>query len=117
MLYRLFVQDKGGRPLTLSGVKQIDDDSGLEVWHDTTTLYATIFSDHLIADEEANAQILAAGIVRIQVLDFLRQLTTFRTDGGTGEISRTSALARFGAFFLGNLWNVYGGRLLSASPI
>lgn len=60
---------------------------------------------------------LAAGIVRIQVLDFLRQLTTFRTDGGTGEISRTSALARFGAFFLGSLWDVYGGRLLSASPI
>ena len=117
MLYRLFFQDEKGRPLTLSGVKQVDDDRGLEVWHDTTTLYTTIFIGHLMADEEANAQILAAGIVRIQVLDFLRQLTTFRTDGGTGEISRTSALARFGAFFLGSLWDVYGGRLLSASPI
>ena len=117
MLYRLFCQDEQGRPLTLSGVKQIDDDRGLEVWHDTTTLYATIFRGHLMVDEEADAQIIAAGIVRIQVLDFLRQLATFRTDGGAGEVSRTSALARFGAFFLGSLWDVYGGRLLSTSPM
>jgi predicted patatin/cPLA2 family phospholipase len=117
MLYRLFCQDDKGRPLTLSGVKWIDDDRGLEVWHDTTTLYTTIFRGHLMVDEEADAQIIAAGIVRIQVLDFLRQLATFRTDGGTGEVSRTSALARFGAFFLGSLWDVYGGRLLSTSPL
>jgi hypothetical protein len=117
MRYRLFCQDGRGRPLTLSGVKWIDDDRGLEVWHDTTTLYTTIFSGHLMADEEENAQIIAAGIVRIQVPDFLRQLATFRTAGGTGGVSRTSALARFGAFFLGSLWDVYGGRLLSTSPI
>ena len=117
MLYRLFFKDDEQRPLTLSGVKQIDDDRGLEVWHDTTTLYTTILSGHLMADAEANAQILAAGIIRIQVLDFLHQLTTFRTDCGTGEISRTSALARFGAFFLGSLWDVYATQLLSSSPI
>jgi predicted patatin/cPLA2 family phospholipase len=117
MLYRLFCRDEKGRPLTLSGVKQVDDDHGLEVWHDITTLYTTIFIGHLMVDEEVGAQILAVGIVRIQVLDFLRQLTTFRADSGTGEISRTSALARFGAFFLGSLWDVYGGQLLPASPI
>jgi cholesterol oxidase len=117
MLYRLLGQDDKGRPLTLSGVKRIEDDRGLEVWHDTTTLYTTVFSGHLMVGEETDAQIIAAGIVRIQILDFLRQLATFRMAGGTGEVSRTSALARFGAFFLGSLWDVYGGRLLSTSPI
>lgn len=116
MLYRLFFTDPAGAPLTLSGCKLVEDGHGADVWHDTTTLYVRIFRGHIGADGEPDAEIAAAGILRLHLHDFLHQLTTFRVEGGPLQL-RASALARFGLLFLGSLWDVYGRRLLSASPI
>lgn len=115
MLYRLLFRDGDRNPLTLSGFKVIEDDPGSDLWTDTTTLFTHILQGHVGPEDEADAQIVASGIINIHLLDFLRQLTTFRTEGPT-PADRASALARFGRLFLGDLWDVYARHVLSSSP-
>ncbi|NNE97855.1 MAG: hypothetical protein HKN25_02410, partial [Pyrinomonadaceae bacterium] len=86
MLYRLFFYDqKNGRELTLTGFKVIKDDPGFDLWEDTTTLYTQILAGHISADEEEalradpaklSERLVAAGIIHIYMLDFMKQLTT-----------------------------------------
>jgi predicted acylesterase/phospholipase RssA len=124
MLYRLFFHDDQGRALTLSGVKEIKDDPGRDLWHDTTTLFTRILAGHVGAEEEAAANgdpeklgqmVVASGIIVIQYFDFLKQLTTFRTEGPTLS-DRASAMARFGRLFMGKLWDVYARDVLTSGP-
>lgn len=115
MLYRLHFTGDDGAPLTLAGEKHIEDDSGADLWGDTTTLFVRIYAGHVDDDSQGAAQVRAAGIIRISMLDFMKQLTTFRTEGPS-LADRSSALARFGSFFLGRLWDVYARQVLSAAP-
>ena len=115
MLYRLFFRDDSGHPLTWSGFKVVEDDPGSDLWDDTTTLFTRILQGHVGPEEEERTQVVASGIVRIHLLDFLRQLTTFRTEGPS-PAERASALAKFGRLFLGDLWDVYARRVLSSGP-
>ncbi|UVJ40745.1 GMC family oxidoreductase [Arthrobacter sp. CJ23] len=117
MLYRLWLRDPGGTPLTFTGFKEIRNDAGLDVWADTTILYATILRGHVPPPEpgagpEPAAEpgpavdpgIAGAGILHIRPLDFAKQLTTFRAVGP----SPAAGLAAFGKLFMGELWYVYG---------
>ncbi len=104
MLYRLWLRDPGGTPLTFTGFKAIRNERGLDLWPDTTTLYATILRGHVQPEDDAPAEIAAAGMLYIRPLDFARQLTTFRASGP----APTQGLAAFGSLFLGELWKVYG---------
>ncbi len=124
MLYRLFFQDGEGRPLTLSGKKVIRDDPGFDVWKDTTTLFVRILQGHVSAEEEAaletqpedfDKKLSASGIITIHFMDFLKQLTTFRTEGPTLS-DRMSAMTHFGRLFFGKLWDVYATEVLSSGP-
>jgi cholesterol oxidase len=103
MRYRLFFSDAGGSPLTLSGFKTINDDPGFDVWREASTLYSRILSGHVDLAGEPGAAIVAAGIVRVDLLDVLRELASFRVEAAD-QVTRLEALARFGAFYLGNLW-------------
>ncbi|MBV6699989.1 patatin-like phospholipase family protein [Kitasatospora aureofaciens] len=116
MLYRLFFTDRAGHPLTLSGCKNVSEDSGHGLWADTTTLYTRILRGHLGAGEEEGAEVVAAGVIHIHLPDFLRQLATFRVRSDTA-LDRLAALGRFGQFFAGRLWDVYGQGVLAWSPI
>jgi predicted acylesterase/phospholipase RssA len=124
MLYRLFFHDDRGRALTLSGFKEVKDDPGRDLWHDTTTLFTRILGGHVDAAEEEAAKgdpeklqqmVVASGIIVIQYFDFLKQLTTFRTEGPTRS-DRASAMARFGRLFIGKLWDVYARDVLTSGP-
>jgi cholesterol oxidase len=115
MLYRLFFRDGAGKPLTLSGFKLIHNDPGFDFWHDTTTLFTHVFEGHLQQEEEAQATVVATGIIQLHMLDFLHQLSTFRVDAPT-DLEKASALSRFGVFFLGGLWDVYGGKVMEYGP-
>jgi len=110
MTYRLFFQDASRQPLTFSGFKVIRDDPGFDVWIDTTTLFTRILEGHVQQEEEANARLVAGGILHLSILDFMQQLTTFRVDGPTA-VQKASALSRFGTFFMGGLWEVYGAKV------
>ena len=107
MRYQLFFEDAAGEPLTLSGFKTMRDDLGLDAWADTTTLFTTILQGHVAHDGTSEATVAATGILRIEVADFLHQLASFRADAPE-FVQRSRAIAKFGQFFMGALWKIYG---------
>lgn len=113
MRYRLYFCDGADNPLTLTGVKHIHDDPGLDLWSDTTTLHVRVLQGHVDAEAETRAEVCASGILRIYMRDFAKQLTTFRVHGG-GTTARARALADFGRLFLGELWDLYHGKAEAA---
>lgn len=109
MRYRLWFRDAAGHPLTLVGYKDVDDDAGFDVWSDTSTLFTRILSGHLEPDDDAEARIVAAGVLTIWIRDFAKQLTTFRSSGPTiGD--RVRGLRMFVGVFLSQLKQVYISR-------
>jgi cholesterol oxidase len=112
MLYRLHLRTPDGAPVTLTGHKEVHDDPGFDVWPDTSTLYVRLLAGHTRPAEDPTAPVLGAGVITIQIGDFIQQLTTFRTVGP----HPARAMERFGRLFLGELWAVYGRRLLAAVP-
>jgi cholesterol oxidase len=116
MKYRLFFHDEAGQPVTLSGFKRVQARAGAEVWRDTTTLYTNLFRGHVTEQQEAAAPILAAGILRLEPADFLKELTTLRAYG-PNVAARAKAAEEFGRFFLGSLWDVYGPSYLPQMQI
>ena len=107
MRYRLWFSDLSGQPLTMYGFKTVRNDRGFDMWTDTSTLYITLMRGHVPPGEngaqDAPADVIGAGILRILPLDFARQLTTFR-GSGSGPLG---SIARFGAFFAGSMKDVY----------
>jgi hypothetical protein len=105
MRYRIRFRDAVGHPLTLVGVKTVEDDRGFDAWKDTTTLETAIYAGHLdAADEGAREhELLATGTLRLSLLAFLQQLTTFRP-----VLARPTL--RVGRFFFGSLWDAYARR-------
>jgi hypothetical protein len=109
MRYRLWYRDPAGSPRTLRGVKEIKP--GLHAWRDTTTLFVRVMKghdrgreDHVSAgDRDAT---LALGIARITLPAFLKQVTTFRSVGGS-LFQRLAAKPRFSLLFAGQLWRWY----------
>ena len=95
-----------GHPVTLSGHKVVRNDTSADVWSDTTTLYTRVLQGHVSEADEFAAHVVASGIIRISPPDFLKQLTTFRAEGPS-FVSSVAALSRFGALFVGQLWQVY----------
>jgi hypothetical protein len=124
MLYRLFFRDGRGGRLTLSGFKIIKDDPGVDLWHDTTTLFTRVLNGRVSAEEEAAVAsdrqelgriVVGSGIIIIHFFDFLKQLTTFRTEGPTPS-DRASAMSSFGRLFMGKLWDIYAPNVLASGP-
>lgn len=107
MRYRVVCTDADGRQVTMTGFKTIENDAGLDLWEDTTTLYVKLLEGVVSEADDATAPVRGAGIIRIEPFDFLRQMTTFRVEGPSLG-ARVSALNRFGALFMGKLWDVYG---------
>jgi cholesterol oxidase len=107
MRYRVLCTDGDGKPVTLSGIKKVENESGLDLVEDTTVLFVRLFEGDVERASEPGAAIRGAGIIRLEFFDLLRQLTTFRVEGPTLG-ARIAVLNRFGGLFLGKLWDVYG---------
>ncbi|MEU7226400.1 GMC oxidoreductase [Streptomyces chrestomyceticus] len=104
MLYHLHLDGPQGRPLTLTGRKEMGDEPGPDLWADTTTLAVEVHPGRQAPGEEPGTAPLCSGVVRVGRLDFVRQLASMRATGP----APLTALARFGEFFAGELWGVYG---------
>ena len=105
MLYRLWFTDARGNPLTLAGFKLVEDDPGMDTWSGhLDAVHPRAAGPRRTGRAGREPEVVAAGIITIHLLDFARQLTTFRCD----PPARLDALARFGALFAGDLWEVYG---------
>jgi predicted patatin/cPLA2 family phospholipase len=115
VIYRVVFDDAQGNPLTLAGFKDLHDDPGMDFMSDITTVFTRIYRGEVSSEAMETAEVVAAGILRGGMIAFLKQLATFRVEGPT-LADRVSTLNRFGAFYLGRLWDVYARRLLSSGP-
>jgi predicted acylesterase/phospholipase RssA len=115
MLYRLWIRDKAGHRLTLVGVKYICEGSPTELWAATTTLHVKVLRGHVKPEDDSQAEIVASGIIRIHLVDFLKQLASFRIQADSVR-GRVIGALRFGALFTGKLWDVYAQPVLTWSP-
>lgn len=103
MVYDMPAMTADGRKLHVEGFKTIHDDTGPDVWSDTTTLYVTV------REGDASGPVVGKGIVNIHINDFGKQLTTMKAIGAANKLEELIALAKFGRFFMGALNEIYGG--------
>jgi predicted alpha/beta hydrolase len=99
--YRLFAHDRGGRPVTLAGVKNVEDGWFRDTWVDTSTLFTRLYAGWVTRDEEADATPLAAGVLHVSAGGFLALMLSMR--------GRLPDKLRYGAFFTRSLLQVYVG--------
>jgi hypothetical protein len=101
MVYRLTVAS-GPKTYTLHGEKHVRRGSVLRGWPDTTTLRC-----RLHAGPDDLAPVCGAGILRIGIPGFVRQLASFRTVDAPGPRATVRALSGFLAFFARELAESY----------
>jgi cholesterol oxidase len=99
--YLMTLTARDGRSYDFKGVKYVHDDRRADLVADTTTLFIDLV-------ETKNAGNAARGILRIKPLDFAKQVRTLKPIGGTSHIERANAVAKFGALFAGQLFDIYG---------
>jgi predicted patatin/cPLA2 family phospholipase len=92
--------EHAGREYYLSGTKTIRDDKGPDLWRDTTRLYCRL---HEGSDERG--PVVGAGVLKLGVRDLLRLVSSMRS--AREGVAGAQAVAHFGRFFLGTLWDVY----------
>jgi cholesterol oxidase len=103
MWYRMPLTTDDGRVYFFEGFKTISDHPISDVWHDTTTLYITVYDG-----PDAASPVLGKGILIIRAQDFFHQLTTMQATNAPTLEERLGAEARFGRFFIGVLAQKYG---------
>ncbi|MEE8148237.1 MAG: hypothetical protein V3T24_11575, partial [Longimicrobiales bacterium] len=102
MRYSLPFKNGDGEPYLLFGFKDVEDDPGFDLWADTTTLFTRVHSG-----DTTDGPIVGAGMLRLRLQDLIKQMTTFRVHNAPNRTAEAKALARFGAFFFGELWDSY----------
>lgn len=104
MVYEAVATTEAGRQFRFHGQKLVHDDPGFDLWSDTTTLFVTVY-DGL----EVGAPIHGKAILRIAIGDFVKQLRTMVVTDAPSRVARLRYLAKFGAFFAGRLFHLFGG--------
>ncbi|HVU30298.1 MAG TPA: alpha/beta fold hydrolase [Sphingomicrobium sp.] len=103
MVYELPIVASDGSRYHFSGRKTVHNDRGFDLWHDTTTLTASVHQG------DRNGATLFTAELHIRPADFIHQLGTMTITGAPDLESRAMALARFGEFFGGALFTTFGG--------
>jgi len=102
---KLFVYELGfthdGKAYYLSGRKFVRQ--GGNALRETTTLYTTLHEGR-----DNTGPIVGAGVLTLHLNDLIRMLGTVRVRNAHSKSDEVAALARFGTFFLGDLWDTYG---------
>ena len=108
MIYELAFEH-GGQPYYLAGYKEVRSDKhGTDLWNDTTTLLT-----RLHAGADSHGPVAGAGILRLGLPDLMRLTKTIRVIDAKNPAAQVRALATFGQFFMGNLWDTYGPKGLA----
>jgi cholesterol oxidase len=103
MRYRMKLTAEDGKRYFFDGFKRIEDDPGLDMWADTTTLFVTVYEG-----DDDSGTVAGRGILHIHPRDFMRQMTTMRVRNAVSARQRLALTGRFGAYFTGSLHDVYG---------
>jgi hypothetical protein len=101
MVYRVTFEHDGRR-YCLDGAKHVRRRAVWHAWRDTTTLYC-----RLHAGDDPQAPVIAAGVLRLGVLAFGRQLLSFRPVNAPALTHRARSFAGFLGFFSAQLLDTY----------
>ncbi|MFN2606634.1 MAG: alpha/beta fold hydrolase [Acidimicrobiales bacterium] len=104
MRYRMRLVTEEGARFWFTGFKRIQHDKPLDLWPDTTTLYVTVYEG-----DDDTGRVAAKGVLKILPADFATQLRATKAVNAKDERERLEAIARFGRFFAGKLFDTYGG--------
>jgi hypothetical protein len=107
MLYRLFLRDGEGRPLTLSGFKDIQHVRNLDGWGDTSRLLVRILRGHHEQEPEGDAETVATGILHVSKAGFAKMLASMRGTAGPAGIE---SIAQFEGHFTKQMVDVFAHR-------
>ena len=110
MRYRLQMVAEDGTIYYLDGFKLIHNDPGFDLWADTTTLYIDVYHG-----EDDSSPLLGKGMLKILPADFMHQMTTIAATNAKTIEQNLEAVANFGYFFAGTLFEIYGGVLAKAN--
>jgi len=101
MVYELgFEHD--GRHYYLAGRKEIRRGSALELWKETTTLFTQLHEG-----TDTTGRVVGAGVLRIGVSEIAKLISSMHVTHAESVKAEAVALADFGRFFLGELWETY----------
>jgi hypothetical protein len=85
------------------GQKGVENDcGGLDIWKDTTTLFSKLYKGN-----NRLAPVIGAGVLRITIPGFLKQLSTMRVTNTPSGPEKLGAYLTFANFFAGQLWDTY----------
>ncbi len=101
MVYELGFEHNGEQ-YYLAGKKEVRDDPGFDLWSDTTTLYTQL---HRGTDK--SGAVVGAGILTLGVGDLIKLVSTMVVTNADSGINKVETIAKFGRFFLGELWDSY----------
>lgn len=101
MVYELAFKTEG-KDYFLAGQKEIEDDPWFDLWKDTTTLFTRLHQG-----TDANRPTIGAGILRISLPGFIKQLFSMRVMNVRSRMEKLEGFLVFGQFFLVQLWDSY----------
>jgi cholesterol oxidase len=107
MKYAMNLTSEEGKTFAFEGTKIIKSDGILNIWRDTSTLYITI--------SDPPGTVMGKGILVIEPEDFMRQMTTMEITNAKDDLERLTSIIRFGQFFGGVLFDIYGSALAPAN--
>jgi predicted acylesterase/phospholipase RssA len=110
--YQVFFRDAPGAVYTLSAEKDLIHQSQGDAWQETATAFVKLCGS---AGSGREISLVAAGIIRSSFLGEIEQVASLKVNAPT-VAARAHALARFGAFYFGRLWDVYARHLLPVAP-
>lgn len=101
MVYELRFE-AGGKSYYMAGRKQVQQTHVTDAWKATTTLYTQLH-------EGASKQgaVVGAGILTLGMRDLMDMIPTMHATNAQNPEEAAAAVARFGRFFLGELWDAY----------
>lgn len=99
MRYNMILHAEEGETYHFEGHKVIHDDFGFDMWADTTTLFITV--------TQPDGSLVGRGMLKINPMDFMKQLTTVRAFNGVNVLDNAKAVAKFTEFFTKKLYATY----------
>ncbi|MDP9170174.1 MAG: hypothetical protein M3N54_06130 [Acidobacteriota bacterium] len=101
MVYELGF-NAGGQSYYMAGHKDVKKASVLDLWSATTTLYTQLHSG-----TDTTGPVVGAGIISLSPADLVAMIPTLHAINAKNAEESAAATAKFGKFFLGELWDTY----------
>ncbi len=106
MHYTLKFKDQKNEVHTFYGFKNVHKQDPIQMWKDTTTLYTQIYKGEQREDP------LYAGVLRLNLKDFTKQMMTLNSNSPS-VLVRAHSIYKFMNVFAENLWESYTPELFN----